>query len=95
MRTMAAAKFKAHCLAVMDEVQVRREPVLVTKNGKPVAKLVPLDLEENPLAVFRFPAGGRIVGDILSPLHSDEELDGFFEISAAQLQSSGSAEPSE
>lgn len=75
---MAAAKFKAHCLAVMDEVQVRREPVLVTKNGKPVAKLVPLDLPDNvdPLDAFRFP-GIEIVGDILAPLYTDEELDEF------------------
>jgi len=43
---MAAGKFKAQCLAVMDEVQRKRVPVLVTKNGKPVAKLVPLDIPE-------------------------------------------------
>ena len=35
MRTMWAATFKAQCLAVMDEVQAKREPVLVTKNGEP------------------------------------------------------------
>ena len=95
MRTMAAAKFKAQCLAVMDEVQAKREPVLVTKNGKPVAKLVPLEVEDDPLSVFRFPAGGRIVGDIMEPLYSDEELEEFFEASMAQLRSSGLTEPSE
>ena len=75
---MAAAKFKAHCLAEMDEVQAKREPVLVTKNGKPVAKLVPLDLPDNvdPLDAFRFP-GMEIVGDITAPLCTDEELDEF------------------
>jgi prevent-host-death family protein len=53
MKTMGAAKFKAQCLAVMDEVQTKREPVLITKNGKPVAKLVPAVEEEDPLAIFR------------------------------------------
>lgn len=67
MRTMGAAKFKAQCLAVMDEVQAKREPVLVTKNGKPVAKLVPVEVEDDPLAVFRFPGGITIHGDILAP----------------------------
>ncbi len=78
MRTMAAAKFKAQCLAVMDEVQAKREPVLVTKNGKPVAKLVPLDLSKDvdPLDAFRLP-GMEIVGEILAPLYTDEELDEF------------------
>lgn len=87
MRTMAAGKFKAQCLSVMDEVQARREPVLVTKNGKPVAKLVPLEIAEgeDPLGVFRYP-GLEIVGDIMSPLYSDAEYEEFFERSAAQLK---------
>ncbi len=88
MRTMAAGKFKAQCLAVMDEVQAKREPVLVTKNGKPVAKLVPLDLPEgvDPLDAFRFPGKIEIVGGIMAPLHTDEEYEEFFEASAAQLK---------
>lgn len=82
MRTMGAAKFKAQCLAVMDEVQAKREPVLVTKNGKPVAKLVPLDLpqDEDPLDAFYF-GKIEIVGDIVAPPYTDEELDEFFEAS--------------
>ena len=44
MKTIAAGKFKATCLAIMDEVQARRESVVITKNGKPVAKLIPVDL---------------------------------------------------
>jgi len=46
MKQMAAGAFKVHCLAVMDEVQSKRESVLITKRGKPVAKLVPV--EKNP-----------------------------------------------
>jgi prevent-host-death family protein len=72
MKTMTASKFKATCLAVMDEVEAKREPVLITKNGKPVARLEPLDLEDDPLAVFRF-GKGRIVGDIVSPITEDWE----------------------
>jgi prevent-host-death family protein len=88
MRTMAAGKFKAQCLAVMDEVQAKREPVVVTKNGKPVAKLVPMDLPEgeDPLDAFRFPGKIEIHGDIMTPLYSDQEYDGFFERSAEQLK---------
>ena len=43
MKQMAAAEFKAHCLAVMDEVAATREPVVITKRGKPVAKVVPVE----------------------------------------------------
>ena len=39
MRKMAAGSFKIHRLAVMDEVQAKRESVLITKHGKPVATM--------------------------------------------------------
>jgi len=38
---MAAGKFKAECLALMDRVNVSHEEVIITKHGKPVAKMVP------------------------------------------------------
>jgi prevent-host-death family protein len=75
MKTMAAGKFKAQCLAVLDEVKMKREEVVVTKNGKPYAKMVPLDeQDEDPLAVFHF-GQGRIVGDILAPADELEDWD--------------------
>lgn len=86
MRMIAAGKFKATCLSVMDEVQARREPVVITKNGKPVAKMVPVEAEEDPLAAFRFPGGVEIHGDIVSPIYSDEEIEEFFEGSVEQLK---------
>jgi antitoxin (DNA-binding transcriptional repressor) of toxin-antitoxin stability system len=63
----------------MDEVQAKREPVVVTKNGKPVAKLVPMDIPEgeDPLDAFLFPGKIEIHGDIASSPYTDEELDGF------------------
>jgi antitoxin (DNA-binding transcriptional repressor) of toxin-antitoxin stability system len=48
--------------------------VVITKNGKPVAKLVPVEKEENPLAAYRF-GKGRIVGDIVSPIMPLEDWD--------------------
>ena len=91
MKTMAAGKFKAQCLAVMDEVQAKREPEILTKNGRPVAKLVPLDIPEDkdPLNAFLFPGKGEIHGDIMAPLYSDAEYEEFFERSAGQLNDCG------
>jgi len=43
LKQMPAGKFKTHCLAVMDEVAATREAVVITKRGKPVAKVVPVD----------------------------------------------------
>jgi antitoxin (DNA-binding transcriptional repressor) of toxin-antitoxin stability system len=55
MKEIAAGAFKVHCLAVMDEVQSKREYALITKRGKPVAKLV--RVEENPDDIFNFMRG--------------------------------------
>jgi prevent-host-death family protein len=67
MKKMTSGFFKAHCLAVMDEVQAKRETVIITKRGKPVAKLVPADKKKTD-DIFNFMAGkGTIVGDIVSP----------------------------
>jgi prevent-host-death family protein len=40
---MMASRFKAECLAVLDRVQRTRQPVVITKHGRPVARLVPVD----------------------------------------------------
>ena len=67
MQTIAAGVFKAKCLAIMDEVQSKREPVTITKNGKPVARLVPIEEEKD--SIFGFYKGmAEIVGDIESPI---------------------------
>jgi prevent-host-death family protein len=42
MRTIKASEFKAKCLQLMDEVEATGEAVVVTKNGRPVSKLVPV-----------------------------------------------------
>lgn len=66
MRKMAAGSFKIHCLAVMDEVQAKREAVMITKHGKPVAKLVPAD--KNTDDIYNFLGGkGTILGISFPP----------------------------
>jgi prevent-host-death family protein len=41
MQTLKASEFKARCLKLMDKVQETGEEIIITKNGKPVSKLVP------------------------------------------------------
>ncbi len=67
MKQMRASAFKARCLKVMKDVQATGEPVVVTRRGKPVVKVVPADTENSDL--FGFMAGRmKIVGDIESPV---------------------------
>ncbi len=74
MKKIPAGSFKARCLAVMDEVQAKKESVIITKHGKPVAKLVPMG--EQVDEIYGFLAGkGSITGDVVSPAVSSEDWD--------------------
>ena len=72
MKKIPASVFKANCLAVMDDVQAKRETVIITKRGKPVAKLVPVEPQGDD--IFGFLRGKcTIVGDVVSPALTPEE----------------------
>ena len=72
MKHMPAGKFKARCLSVMDDVNATGEPVIITKRGKPVAKVVPVASKKQDL--FGFMAGEfKIVGDVERPVVALEE----------------------
>ncbi|HUH08030.1 MAG TPA: type II toxin-antitoxin system Phd/YefM family antitoxin [Egibacteraceae bacterium] len=42
-RVLMASEFKARCLALLDQVAESRVPIVITKHGRPVARVVPLD----------------------------------------------------
>jgi prevent-host-death family protein len=73
-KTIPAGQFKARCLAIMDEVQAKRQAVVITKRGKPVAKLVPVEEEKDEIFGFlKGKAKIEIKGDIVAPAFSPEE----------------------
>jgi prevent-host-death family protein len=66
-RTVPAAIFKAKCLALLGEVAASRQPLVVTKRGRAVARLVPVEAGLSR-SIF-----GAAAGSILY-LAPDEEL---------------------
>ena len=64
-RSIGAGKFKAQCLAILDEVAESGEAVIVTKRGKPVAKVVPAVVEKAESLAGTVAFHGDIVGPIL------------------------------
>lgn len=64
-KSVGAGEFKARCLALLDEVGATRHPILITKRGKPVARLVPVEGDMDVSKKMR----GSVVwcGDIVSP----------------------------
>jgi len=61
-----AGVFKNKCLQLLDDVRDQRIELIVTKHGKPVARVVPVD--DAPRSSFGWMRGTvEIVGDIISP----------------------------
>ncbi len=70
MKTVAAGQFKNHCLRILDEVDESREPVLITKRGRAVARLVPV----TP-ATTRHGLAGSILDEQGDPFSTGEAWD--------------------
>jgi len=69
---LQAGKFKAQCLQLMDEVKEKHISITITKHGKPVAKLVPI--EEDEKDSFGCLKGTvTILGDIVAPIDVEWE----------------------
>ena len=69
-RTMKASEFKAKCLQLMDEVADGGGEIVITKNGRPVSRLVPFrDKPQVPFGRHRDKI--RILGDIVSPMPAE------------------------
>jgi prevent-host-death family protein len=73
--TIAAAEFKATCLQLMDRVRETRAEYVVTKHGRPVAKLVPYD---EPATAPRFI--GSMKGTVLAFDRPTEPLDDEWDV---------------
>ncbi len=63
MKTVPAAKFKEQCLALLD--RVGPDGIIITKHGRPVAKLIPIHTETANL-IGSFKGNIKIKGKILS-----------------------------
>jgi prevent-host-death family protein len=74
---LAAGQFKAQCLQLMDQVQQTHEEIVITKHGRPVAKLVPVEAgDSDRRSILGYLQGTvQIAGDIVSPLAESWEAE--------------------
>ncbi|MBW4552118.1 MAG: type II toxin-antitoxin system prevent-host-death family antitoxin [Aphanocapsa sp. GSE-SYN-MK-11-07L] len=68
MEQVAAGQFKAQCLQLMDQVQQTHQEIVITKHGRPVAKLVPVESDTKRSILGYLQDTVQIPGDIVSPL---------------------------
>jgi prevent-host-death family protein len=69
--TIPAGEFKAKCLKLLDQVAETREPLVITKHGKPVAQVVPISVQEDFIGSMR--GSVLYMGDIISPIDVEWE----------------------
>lgn len=68
---IGAGEFKAKCLQILDDIAEKRGTLVITKHGKPVARLVPVEPEQQLFGALK----GSVVGetDIVSPVGAEWE----------------------
>jgi prevent-host-death family protein len=70
--TITATEFKAKCLQLLDQVSQTGEELIISKRGKPVARVIP----ERPITPWLALRGkGRFSGDPFAPVVNDSDIE--------------------
>lgn len=74
MKEVAISEFKAKCLALLEQVRKTRQPIRVTRHGKPVAEIVPPSPAMDRSAWIGSMKDSIVIkGDIISPANDEDE----------------------
>jgi prevent-host-death family protein len=71
--TIPAGEFKAKCLQLIDQVADERKSLIITKRGKPMAELRPIQEQPRQPFVGSMKGTVEILGDIISPIDVEWE----------------------
>lgn len=76
MEEIAISEFKAKCLAILDRVEKTKQPIRITRHGKPVAEVIPATQVVDRAAWIGSLKGKiKILGDIVSPVIDLDEIE--------------------
>lgn len=75
MKSISVSEFKAKCLGLIEEVDKTRQPLRITRHGKPVAEVIPAGPDRKRKFVGDMIGTARIVGDIVSPIIDLDEFE--------------------
>jgi len=74
MQEVAISKFKAKCLGLLEEVYKTKQPIRVTRFGKPVADVIPpASIQGRAAWIGSMKDSMEILGDIISPANEEDE----------------------
>ncbi len=74
MEEIAISEFKAKCFAVIERIHNTKTPIRITRDGKPVAEVVPVSsVQERSAWIGSMKDSVEILGDIISPANDEVE----------------------
>jgi prevent-host-death family protein len=74
VKEVAISEFKAKCLALLEQVRKTRQPIRVTRHGKPVAEIIPPSpVQDRSAWIGSMKGKMEILGDIISPAADEDE----------------------
>ena len=77
MQNISISEFKAKCLGLIEQVQKTRQPLRITRHGKPVAEVIPAGPDRKRQFVGDMVGTAKIVGDIVSPVIDSDEIEAY------------------
>jgi prevent-host-death family protein len=75
MQEIAISEFKAKCLALLEEVHKTKQPIRITRHGKPIAEVVPSSPARKRRKLGSMAGTVKILGDIVSPVIDLDEFE--------------------
>lgn len=77
MNDIPISEFKAKCLSLIEQVYKTRQPLRITRHGRPVAEVIPAGPDRTRKFVGDMVGTGKIVGDIVSPVIDVDEIEAY------------------
>jgi prevent-host-death family protein len=77
MQDIPISMFKAKCLGLIEQVDKTRQPLRITRHGRPVAEVIPAGPDRKRKFLGAMVGTGKIVGDIVSPIIDLDEFEAY------------------
>jgi prevent-host-death family protein len=77
MKSISVSEFKAKCLGLIEQVDKTRQPLRITRHGRPVAELIPAGPDRKRKFLGDMIGTAEIVGDIVSPIIDLDDIEAY------------------
>jgi len=77
MNDISISEFKAKCLGLIEQVQKTRQPLRITRHGRPVAEVIPAGPDRKRKFLGDMKGTAKIVGDVVAPVIDVDDIEAY------------------